>query len=205
MSASADDPDTAFPASANTPGQRKSRTAYQRLRDRLQRYEWAADYLELRAEGWDWRKAVYIAWASQPKRTRLPETQKELATQVLGLRSAHTISKWKRKYPEIADAIMVRQAAPLLKYRADVFEALGQVASMVDPRAKPDRQLFLEMTGDYKPRQAVELGNDGDDELEVKFDVSKLPTALLRAVADDSDAESATAGSEAGVGASEPD
>ncbi len=177
------DDETAFPASEKTPGQRESRSAYQRLRTRLASYPWAEDYLELRAEGWDWRKAVFIAWASQPAGTRIPETQQALAVEVLGLKTAHTISKWKRKYPEIEDAVAERQAAPLLKYRADVFEALGRVASMVDPRAKPDRQLFLELTGDYKSRQALELGNENDEALEVKFDVSGLPIEVLRAIA----------------------
>jgi hypothetical protein len=171
----------------------------------MAQYEWAADYLELRAAGWHWRKAVFIAWASMPKAKRIPETQKELATEVLGLKSAHTISKWKRKYPEIEDAIMERQAAPLLKYRADVFEALGQVAKMVDPRAKPDRQLFLEMTGDYKPRQAVDLGNEDDEAFEVKFDVSGLPTEVLRNLADEEEPAEPVEGSATGVGTSESD
>jgi hypothetical protein len=200
-----DDPRTAFPASASTPGQQASRTAYQRLKAQLGAYDWAEAYLALRAEGWDWRKAVFIAWASQPAATRLPETQKELATEVLGLKSAHTISKWKRKHPEIEAAIVEQQAAPLLKYRADVFEALGQVARMVDPRAKPDRQLFLEMTGDYKPRQAVEMANEDDEAFEVKIDVSGLPIEVLRALADEEESAGPAAGDSPGVSASEPD
>lgn len=175
----------AFPASAATPGQQESRSAYRRFVDKLREYLWADDYLELREQGLDWRKAVYVAWASLPAVKRQPPTQRDLAVEVLGLRGAHTISKWKRKFPELDDLIAERQAAPLLKYRADVFEALGQTASMVDPRAATDRKLFLTLTGDYRERVAVGVsGNEEGEPVEVAFDVSGLPDEVLRLISD---------------------
>jgi hypothetical protein len=182
-----DDPKTAFPASKDTPGQKESRTAYQILRDRLREYRWADTYLELRADGWDWRKAVYIAWASMPTQWRVPETQQELATQVLGLKSSHTISKWKRKFPEIEDAIVEQQARPLMEYRADAFHALGQVARMVDPRASSDRKLYFRMTGDFDPKQTMTVRGEKDEPIEVAFDLSGLPVDVIRALADEED------------------
>jgi hypothetical protein len=193
-----DDRSTAFPASAKTPGQRKSRTAYQRFSEQLDSYPWMEEYLELRqmelrGRKLDWRKAVYVAWASMPTPRRQPETQDELATQVLGLSSYRTISRWKKKYPELEELVAERQAAPLLKYRADVFEALGQVARMPDPKAHRDRKLFLEMSGDYSPRKAVEVtGEDGEAVQQVvAFDLSDIPTYILRRIAnEDADTES---------------
>lgn len=185
-----EDDRTAFPASEKTPGQRKSRTAYQRFSEQLESFPWMEEYLELRqmelrGRKLDWRKAVYVAWASMPTPRRQPETQDELATQVLGLSSYRTISRWKKKYPELEELVAERQAAPLLKYRADVFEALGQVARMPDPKAHRDRKLFLEMSGDYSPRKAVEVtGEDGEAVQQVvAFDLSDIPSDILRHIA----------------------
>lgn len=185
-----DDRSTAFPANEKTPGQRKSRTAYQKFSDQLESFPWMEEYLELRqmelrGRKLDWRKAVYVAWASMPTPRRQPETQDELATQVLGLSSYRTISRWKKKYPELEELVAERQAAPLLKYRADVFEALGQVARMPDPKAHRDRKLFLEMSGDYSPRKAVEVtGEDGEAVQQVvAFDLSDIPSDILRHIA----------------------
>ena len=162
---SKDSVETRFPASEDTPGQGESRTAYQRfVEGRPEDLAWWADYLELRAAGWDWRKAVYIAWASSPLRERWPGTQSELATDVLGLRSDRTIRKWKEKFPEIEDVIAVYQAGPLMAHRRDAFEALVAVATTPEPGAHSDRKLFFEMTGDYRPRGTVAVtgGEEGE-------------------------------------------
>jgi hypothetical protein len=162
----ADDPQTAFPASELVPGQAESRSAYARMLEQVQHRMqeagegeaipgWWAEYLALRAEGWDWRKAAFIAWAASPVVGRWPETQDELAQQVLGLKSDRVISKWKADNPEMGARIEAMQVAPLMVHRRDVIEALIAVASQHSPTAHQDRKLFLEMTGDYK--QTVNL------------------------------------------------
>lgn len=148
-----------FPASENTPGQAESRAAFELLRrdERVLQAVWWEDYHRLRAEGWDWRKAVYIAWAASPVRTRWPKTQEELATDCLGLLSDRTIRKWKQNEPAMQERIVLMQAEPLMAHRRDVFEALVAVASDPIPQANADRKLFLEMTGDYRPKGNLEL------------------------------------------------
>jgi len=203
----ADVADNLFPANERTPGQAASRATYEKIAGKLRGYPWFADYESLRAEGLDWRKAVYVAWMALPTGKRQPATQEALATEILGLRSAHTISAWKRKFPELDDMIAALQASPLLKYRAEVFEALGQVASMVDPRAHQDRKLFLEMSGDYKPKAAMEVGGDGGEPIQQvhRFDVSGLPLEVLRGLANAGDAATTTDGSTLGVDAPKSD
>lgn len=157
-----DDKGTAFPASEATQGQKESRRSYQELQERLGEFGWWQDYLALRQQGWDWRKAVFIAWAASPVNGRSPETQAELATQVLGLRNDRTIRKWREKQPEIDHAIAACQAAPLLRHRRDIFDALVTSARDPDFRHHSDRKLALELLGDYKPKSQHELvGEDG--------------------------------------------
>ncbi len=110
MNAARDDEKTAFPASPDTPGQAESRTAYQSLQDVRDKCSWWDEYLELREDGWTWRKAAFIAWSSLPGDKRWPQSQQELATQVLGLKSDRTLRKWRRKDPRIDEAIAQRQA-----------------------------------------------------------------------------------------------
>lgn len=160
--------DYAFPQPS---GSVKSREAYQRMAETATAAPWWGPYLGLRAEQdeetgkprWNWREAVYIAWASLPKRKRWPGTQEELARQVLGLTNDRTIREWKAKRPEIQERIVRLTGESLMRHRADVIDALAQVAAMPDPKAHSDRRLFLEMTGDYKPRQGVEhSGPEGE-------------------------------------------
>lgn len=163
-----DNPETAHPRSEKVPGQEESRTAYQQFQDVAEEDapEWWEAYLELRADGWYWRKAAYIAWAATPTGKRWPETQKELATEVLGLKSARSIRRWKNRDPEIQETIEQMQVAPLMKHRADVIDSLIFVARMKDPKAHSDRKLFLEMTGDYKSKQELDIDLDADVEME---------------------------------------
>lgn len=153
--------DGIFPASENTPGQRKSRQAYREILDSLAGSPWWADFLELVGRGWDWRKAVYIAWASSPATGREPHTQGELATKVLGLASDRVIRTWHEKNNAIDLEIAYMQAAPLLRHRRDIHEALAASASNPDPRSHADRKLALEMLGDYKPKNATQLEVSG--------------------------------------------
>lgn len=156
------DEDLLFPAGPAVQGQTESRRAYHQLLGELDQYPWWQDYRELIQRGWDWRKAVLIAWEASPARARVPSTQEELATQVLGLTSDRVIAKWRKQQPEIDQEVARMQAAPLLRHRRDVFQALVASATDPDPKSHPDRKLALELMGDYKPRQVQEItGEDG--------------------------------------------
>lgn len=161
------DEETIFPAGPTVQGQAQSRRAYQQLLAMLDAFPWWQDYQELIARGWDWRKAVYIAWAVTPANDRMPKTQEELATSVLGLTSDRVIAKWLKQYPEIEQEIVRMQAAPLLRHRRAIYDALVAVATMEDPKAHPDRKLALELMGDYKPGNRVQV-EGGDTPVTVK-------------------------------------
>jgi len=138
-------------------GQQESRRAYHELLGKLEEFAWWQDYRELVRRGWDWRKAVYIAWAASPAKNRLPASQDELATQVLGLTSDRVIAKWRKSQPEMDDEITRMQAAPLLLHRRDVYDALVASATDPDPKSHQDRKLALELMGDYKPRSQADV------------------------------------------------
>lgn len=159
-----DDPNTAFPASENVPGQAQSRTAYQRFkRDYLDNAPWADAYLALRSDGWNWRQAAYIAWASIPSNRRLPKTQKELA-HILGINNTRTIRKWRERYPEIDQLIEDATMAILGDALGDVISAWVDVAKQPDPSAHRDRITYLEHMKIYQPKAGLELtGKDGAD------------------------------------------
>lgn len=138
---------------------RRSETARQALEIKLgdvkSGISWVEDYQRILAACWPWRVAVYIAWASAPKKDRWPKTQTELATKLLGLTSDRVISTWRNRNPAIDELIGLLQAAPLLDHRRDIYDAL--VASATDPSHKShqDRKLALEILGDYTPRMEV--------------------------------------------------
>ncbi len=137
---------------------------------------WMDDYWTLLEEGWTWRQAVYMIWESQPPKSRTPKTQHELATNVLGLTSDRVISKWKRDNPAMQARIAKLTVSALAKARSRVIAALIESASNSNPRSHADRRMFLEMTGDYVPRQKVDVGAILPD------DLSELDTEDLRAV-----------------------
>lgn len=119
---------------------------------------WLDDYRQLLEDGWPWRVACYIAWRSAPKRNsdgteRWPKTQGELAREVLGLESDRVIRTWRERNPGIEAAIAMMKAKALFEHRRDVFNALVTSASNPSHKNHTDRKLFLEMTGDYTPRQ----------------------------------------------------
>jgi hypothetical protein len=116
------------------------------------------DYFALIAEGWDWRQAVYMLWASQPAGERKPATQQALATEVLGLTSDRVIRTWRDKNPAIEVRIRKLQLSILSKHRSEVLTALAEMATERDYKAHADRKLFLEMVGDYTPKQSVTVG-----------------------------------------------
>lgn len=126
---------------------------------------WLEDYWALLAEGWSWRQAVYLVWASQPKPTRQPKNQYELATEVLGLTSDRAIRDWRQENPAMEARIARLTASVLSKSRAEIYAALVEAASDPDPRAHSDRRLALEMMGDYVPRQKLLVGRELPDDL----------------------------------------
>lgn len=152
-----DDDKTAFPASEATPGQQESRQARQRFLDLAKDVDgkgkacpWLNDYLQLRLEGWDWRRAAYIAWKSSMLMDRWPATQQELATTVLGLRSDRTIRTWIEKNPEIEERVARLQVEPLFQFRRDAIEALKMSVLRLGKDGAPDRRTYFTMTGDLK-------------------------------------------------------
>lgn len=155
-----------FPATEGTPGQVESRASYARLEEMARKIPWWEEYLQLRFEGWDWRKAAYMAWAVMPSNRRWPETQEALAKEVLGLKSDRTIRKWLEKQPEMRLRIEQLKVGMLGAHLSDVIEAWVTVAKMPDPSAHKDRITYLEHQGVYKPRGAVELSGPGGGPIE---------------------------------------
>ena len=124
---------------------------------------WMDDYFDLLAEGWTWRQAFYIIWASIPKKSRQPKTQYQLATEVLGLESDRVIRAWKEKNPALQMRIDALTRQTLGKARADIYDALIAAASDPNPRAHQDRKLALELMGDYTPKQSVAISAENAD------------------------------------------
>lgn len=135
---------------------------------------WFDDYLKLIEQGWPWRVACYIAWASSPKIDRWPKSIKALAEDVLGLNGPRVIFTWREKYPAINSIVAMMQATPLWEHRRDVIEALVTMASEKNYKSFNDRKLFLELIGDYVPKSKLELEKSG------KKDISDLSDDELR-------------------------
>lgn len=138
---------------------------------------WMDDYWALIEEGWSWRQAVFMLWASQPQ-PRKPATQIELATQVLGLQSDRVIREWKAQDARMEARIARLTASALMKARADVFAALVIAATDPSYKGNRDRKLLLELTGDYVPRQALDLSVPAS-----RSAVEEADTETLRALA----------------------
>lgn len=169
-----------FTAPPNAPGQDVSRLSKAALDAWLSGQgeppEWLGLYEQLLSERteegrprWDWRKALYIAWRCVPPSFRQPRYEHELAT-LLGLTNTRTIRQWRERDPGIEERIAELPRQMLMDHVSAVLSALVTVASDADPKAHADRKLFLEMTGQYKPRSVqdlnVNVGDLSDEELE---------------------------------------
>lgn len=108
---------------------------------------WYQEYLQLLAGGWDWRVAVYIAWKATPKKYRWPESQEELATEVLGLSSDRVISAWRAKNPAIDAMVQDVGSARVLDRLSDSIEAMLEVAAMPNYKGRGDRELHFKLAG----------------------------------------------------------
>lgn len=131
----------------------RSETVRRAFDDDKKLMRWFPEYMKLREEGWDWRVAAYIAWASSPKIDREPATQEELATKHLGLTSDRAIATWRKKNPVIDETIAQLQAGPLWEERPDHFDALNTGAKKAadDYKFFPYLKLAMEMRQDYIP------------------------------------------------------
>lgn len=145
-----DDENTAFPASEATPGQAESRQARRAFLEKSKGCSWLQEYLQLRLEGWDWRKAAYIAWAASPVKGRWPDNQQKLAEEILGLHSDRTIRTWREKNPEMDERVARLQVEPLMLHRRDVVMALIDSAKKIGKSGAPDRRTYFTITGDLK-------------------------------------------------------
>lgn len=146
-------------------------------------FGWVGDYMALLDEGWYWRDACYIAWKGSPRPQRRPETMEMLAN-LMGF-SVRTLKGRLTKNPAIRLRAARTVAARAFDAVDDVWDAL--IASASDPNYKnhPDRKLYMEMTGQYTPKQAIDLGVGEDDD-----DLSRLGrTELARLAALGSDNE----------------
>lgn len=129
-------------------------------------YPWVGDYLALLQEGWYWRDACYIAWKGTPKAFRNPETLDDLA-KLIGFTSRRSITSRLATNPAIRVRAAKQVAATAFDAVDEVWQALIDSASDRNYKSHPDRKLFMEMTGQYTPKQAINLGelNPDDDDL----------------------------------------
>jgi hypothetical protein len=116
---------------------------------------WMELYKRLVEGGWKWRVAVYIAWASQPKKYRWPDTQEELATKCLGLNSDRAIATWRKKNPAVDETISMLQGSIIFDALPDAFGAMVEVATTADYKGHQDRKLMFEMSGAYTPSSKI--------------------------------------------------
>lgn len=172
-----------FPAGEETPGQLESRASYARLEEMRRKLPWWEEYVQLRFEGWDWRKAAYMAWAVMPFARRWPETQEQLAKEVLGLKSDRTIRKWLEKQPEMGLRIEKLKVGMLGGHLSDVLETWVKMAKLEDPSAHRDRITYLETVGVYKPKGAVELSGPGGGPIEQEVRYADKSDEELRQMA----------------------
>lgn len=135
------------------------------LKDKLDEGEeipsWAETYHELINSNIPWKIAAYIAWATVIRKHRWPETQEELAINVLGLNSDRRITEWRRKYSYIDQMIADLQTSKYMQYIPGAIAASGEVASRPDYKSTAERRLLYEATGiiDTKTKVSVEDGH----------------------------------------------
>lgn len=172
----AHEPDTrdfsGFTAPWALPGQDVSRASKAALdiwlESLAERPPWYGRYVELMHERdeagrarWDWRKALYIAWAALPARLRTPATITELAD-LLGLNNTGSIRHWRAKDPEIDRRIAEVRVRLVGDAVSDLLQASIDNGLNGGPQGHPDRKMLLEIAGVYRPKQTQEIsGPDG--------------------------------------------
>jgi|GEM_PF-869257 len=145
---------------------------------------WMDLYKRLLEGGWKWRVAVYIAWASQPKKYRQPATQEELATKCLGLNSDRAIATWRKKNPTIDETISMLQGSIIFDALPDALNAMVEVATEPDYKGHADRKLMFEMAQIYTPSSKItaelakKLGKSKEDVTDLSDDDLREIAAL---------------------------
>jgi len=157
----------AFNASPAVQGQSKSRETFKWLIETDNKPAWWPDFDEIREEFphfKKWEIWSLIAWASMHAGLRDPRTLQEFADSINT--STRTLLTYRTKTwgdkPTVDEAIATVKSGSMWHRRRKVLTALGDVAEMPDPKAHPDRKMFLEMTGDYpaRPRPEPDLTID---------------------------------------------
>ena len=153
-------------------------------------------YKALIRQGWEWRKAAYIAWASLPRGERFPktlDTDKDGNpgfSQIIGLSDASAIRDWRSKNKAI-DAMVSRFSMQgLMEHIADVDKALVESASDSSYKNKPDRDLFYLRTGVIVPRAKVGISIEDEsvgDALETMTDEQLIALAMELEAGDSDD------------------
>lgn len=169
--------------SERTVAQLRAERARQVFEARYGDQPWMDEYWELLGEGWDWRKAMYIVWASLPSEQRVPQTQRELATQVLGLSSDRVIRDWRANNPALEQRVKGLTISALEKARADIVAALIESASNPNPRCTTDRRMALEILDIYKSEATLRVGEALPEDLK-RMSEEEL-AALARGVGED--------------------
>jgi len=104
-------------------------------------------YWDLVGRGWGWRQAVYIVWLALPDGRRVPQTQQELATSILGLTSDRQLRNWRDGNPAIQAEVVKVIREKFFWAVPRVMDALIESAATPDGRNHADRVTFFEMTG----------------------------------------------------------
>lgn len=157
----------------------REETARKLFEGEARRPEWYEEYEALRAGGWPFRVAMYIAWAAMPKRRRYPKSLDELAS-LMGLRSTRAIYMWRQRNPAIDVQVTMAQNALFFPARADVVDALIESASNTDYRHAPDRRTYFQLTGDLADEVNLKVQQEGGERLKGMSDeqLAALDTIL---------------------------
>lgn len=149
----------------------QERAAFEEILSK-ERIAWGVNFIALLDEGWYWRDAAYIVWASLPRALRVPATKGELAA-LLGI-TPQALSQRTTKNPAIQKRALTFTLRMLHDDIGSVVEAL--VISASDPSYKhaPDRKLALEIAGLYTPRQQIDLANTTATKDDHQFDEADL-------------------------------
>lgn len=115
-------------------------------------------------KNWNANQLRFIEWLALPKSERKPKTQGAFAKE-LGVHET-TLSDWK-KLPGFMGEVTTLARGQLQNALTDIYAALVKAASSGDVQAI---KLALEVSGEYTPKQKVDLDVDvtklSDDELD---------------------------------------